>query len=158
MGLRYRKRIKVAPGLHLNISKSGISTSVGKPGSTLNISKRGARATVGLPGTGLSYSQNLGRARRKRQSSSKNRTEALASLRKNFDLTQDEAIWLANKIQKHPRRFTGDGGDNYARYLIKRHRSYSFKNVILGIIKFLLVLIITMLIFGFISDLTKSGG
>lgn len=55
MGFRFRRRIRIARGLSLNISKSGISTSVGGRGATLNISKRGTRTTLGLPGTGLSY-------------------------------------------------------------------------------------------------------
>ena len=69
MGLRYRKSIKVLPGVKLNISKSGISTSVGKPGSTLNLSKRGVRTTVGIPGTGLSYSRTIGKRRTGRRRS-----------------------------------------------------------------------------------------
>ncbi|EHK9078625.1 DUF4236 domain-containing protein [Vibrio parahaemolyticus] len=59
MGFKFRKRIKIAPGLHVNISKSGVSTSIGKPGATVNIGKKGVKATVGVPGSGLSYSQNL---------------------------------------------------------------------------------------------------
>ncbi|QDF67101.1 DUF4236 domain-containing protein [Shewanella sp. SNU WT4] len=59
MGFKFRKRIKIAPGLHVNISQSGISTSIGKPGATLNIGKNGVKATVGIPGSGLSYSQNI---------------------------------------------------------------------------------------------------
>lgn len=56
MGLRFRKSIRLAPGLRINISKSGFSTSVGGRGATINLSKKGARATVGIPGSGLSYS------------------------------------------------------------------------------------------------------
>lgn len=56
MGFRFRKRIKILPGVNLNISKSGISTSLGKPGATVNIGKKGVRTTVGLPGSGLSWS------------------------------------------------------------------------------------------------------
>ena len=59
MGLRYRKQIKVAPGVKLNVSKSGVSTSVGKRGATMNFSGRGTKATVGIPGSGLSYSKQL---------------------------------------------------------------------------------------------------
>ncbi|MFB1068306.1 DUF4236 domain-containing protein [Vibrio diabolicus] len=59
MGFKFRKRIKIAPGLHINVSKSGVSTSIGKPGATVNIGKKGGKATVGIPGSGLSYSQNL---------------------------------------------------------------------------------------------------
>lgn len=59
MGFKFRKRIKIAPGLHVNVSKSGVSTSIGKPGATVNIGKKGLKATVGIPGSGFSYSQNL---------------------------------------------------------------------------------------------------
>jgi hypothetical protein len=60
MSLRFRKTIKLLPGVRLNLSRSGISTSIGRRGATLNIGgKRGPRATVGLPGTGLSYTERL---------------------------------------------------------------------------------------------------
>lgn len=45
----------------LNLSKSGISTSVGIPGARINIGGRGRiTGTAGLPGTGLSYRHQLG--------------------------------------------------------------------------------------------------
>ncbi|MBF7694148.1 DUF4236 domain-containing protein [Acinetobacter pollinis] len=57
MGLRFRKSIKFAPGVRLNIGKNGISSvSIGKNRAKVNVSKKGTRATVGLPGTGFSYS------------------------------------------------------------------------------------------------------
>ena len=59
MGFRFRKTIKLFPGIKLNLSKSGISTSIGVPGATINIGKRGTRGTVDIPGTGVSYSENL---------------------------------------------------------------------------------------------------
>ena len=59
MGFRFRKSIRILPGLRLNLSKSGASTSIGGHGATLNISERGTRATVGLPGTGISYSERV---------------------------------------------------------------------------------------------------
>lgn len=59
MGFRFRKSIKLLPGIRINLSKSGVSASIGKPGATVNISERGARGTVGLPGTGISYSEKL---------------------------------------------------------------------------------------------------
>jgi hypothetical protein len=43
MGWSYRKRIKVIPGVHLNISKSGVSTTVSKRGASVNFSSRGTR-------------------------------------------------------------------------------------------------------------------
>lgn len=59
MGFRFRRSIRVAPGIKLNLSKSGISTSIGRPGATLNLGSKGTRATIGLPGTGLSYSTKM---------------------------------------------------------------------------------------------------
>jgi hypothetical protein len=59
MGFRFRKSIKIFPGLRLNLSKSGVSASIGTRGATVNVSERGTKATVGLPGTGLSYSEQL---------------------------------------------------------------------------------------------------
>ena len=55
MTWRFRKRIKILPGLWINLSKGAPSLSIGGRGATTNISKRGVASTVGLPGTGLSY-------------------------------------------------------------------------------------------------------
>lgn len=57
MSFRFRKSVKIAPGIRVNFSKSGISTSIGKRGATVNLSKRGTRITAGLPGTGISASK-----------------------------------------------------------------------------------------------------
>jgi hypothetical protein len=55
MGFRFRKRIKLFPGLWLNASKSGISASVGGHGATLNLTARAFQETLSLPGSGVSY-------------------------------------------------------------------------------------------------------
>lgn len=65
VGLRFRKSVKLLPGLRLNLSLGGASVSLGRPGATLNISSRGVRATTGIPGTGLSYSTQIAGARRR---------------------------------------------------------------------------------------------
>lgn len=59
MGFRFRKRINILPGVNINISKSGLSTSLGGKGATINISKKGIKGTAGIPGTGISYSSKL---------------------------------------------------------------------------------------------------
>jgi hypothetical protein len=57
MGFRFRRSIKVIPGIRINLGKSGFSSvSVGGHGITKNFSKKGTKTTFGLPGTGLSYS------------------------------------------------------------------------------------------------------
>ena len=60
MGLRFNRRIKVAPGVRVNVGKKGVSSvSVGRRGGSLNVGKNGVRANAGIPGTGLSHSQKL---------------------------------------------------------------------------------------------------
>ena len=59
MGLRFRRTVKIAPGVRLNISRSGVSLTVGKQGLTTTIGKDGIYQNVGLPGTGLSYRQKV---------------------------------------------------------------------------------------------------
>ena len=55
MGWRFRRSIKLLPGVKLNIGKKSTSISIGGRGATVNFSKRGTKTTVGVPGTGLSY-------------------------------------------------------------------------------------------------------
>lgn len=52
---RFRRSLRIAPGVRLNVSKTGSSVSFGGRGATLNVSRRGTRTTIGLPGSGLSY-------------------------------------------------------------------------------------------------------
>jgi hypothetical protein len=61
MGFRFRKIISVLPGVKVNLSKSGVSTSLGGHGATVNVGTSGKRTmTLGIPGTGLSYQMPLG--------------------------------------------------------------------------------------------------
>ncbi len=56
MGVRFRKRIKIAPGLTLNLNKKSIGLTAGVKGAHVSINTKGQRTTsVGIPGTGLSY-------------------------------------------------------------------------------------------------------
>jgi hypothetical protein len=63
MGFRFRRSLRLAPGLRLNLSKTGLSATLGRPGASVNVGRRGVRGTVGLPGTGLSYETRLDRGR-----------------------------------------------------------------------------------------------
>jgi hypothetical protein len=53
MAWNYRKRIKIAPGVHLNLSKGGVSTSIGPKGAKVTFGKNGTYLNKGIPGTGL---------------------------------------------------------------------------------------------------------
>jgi Protein of unknown function (DUF4236)/Bacterial SH3 domain len=56
VGWRFRRTVKILPGVRLNISRSGVSTTLGPNGASINLGKRGTRTTVGIPGTGISHS------------------------------------------------------------------------------------------------------
>jgi hypothetical protein len=55
MGFRFHRSIRLLPGVRLNLSKSGVSASVGTRGAWFTLGAKGARTTVGIPGTGISY-------------------------------------------------------------------------------------------------------
>jgi hypothetical protein len=59
MGWSFRRRIKVIPGVYLNVSKRGVSTTVGVRGSSLTFRGDGTYANAGIPGTGLSNRQKI---------------------------------------------------------------------------------------------------
>ncbi|QSN63502.1 MULTISPECIES: DUF4236 domain-containing protein [unclassified Caballeronia] len=98
MGWGFRKSIKVAPGIRINLSKSGVSTSIGWKGFTYNT--RG-RVTASIPGTGIRFTQNLKGARTSRPVSSvvtgsRNLdADGSAQLSKREQATQD----LVQKVQ-----------------------------------------------------------
>ena len=60
MAWNYRKRIKIAPGIHLNLSKGGVSTSVGPKGAKITFGKNGTYMNTSIPGTGLYSRQKIG--------------------------------------------------------------------------------------------------
>lgn len=56
MGLRFRKSVKIAPGVRATIGKKSTSISIGTNGARRTISTTGRKTTtVGVPGTGLSH-------------------------------------------------------------------------------------------------------
>lgn len=60
MGFRFRKSVKVAPGVRLNIGKKSAGVSIGgKVGGVSINSKTGAAARVSAPGTGVSYTSKV---------------------------------------------------------------------------------------------------
>jgi uncharacterized protein DUF4236 len=59
MPVRIRKSFNLFPGVKVNMSKGGMSITVGRKGFHLNFSKRGVRQTVGLPGSGISESSYI---------------------------------------------------------------------------------------------------
>lgn len=54
MAFRFRKSVKILPGVRINLGRRGISTTVGKRGASINVGKSGAFLNSSIPGTGLS--------------------------------------------------------------------------------------------------------
>lgn len=53
MSFKFRKRMRIFPGFTLNLSKSGLSATVGMRGLNVNIGSKGKYLNVGIPGTGI---------------------------------------------------------------------------------------------------------
>ena len=60
MGFRLHRVFSLFPWLRLNLSKSGLSGSVGPRGADVNIGRHGMTTNASLPGTGLSWRQKMG--------------------------------------------------------------------------------------------------
>lgn len=72
MGLRFRKSIKIAPGVKINLNKKSTSVTFGGKGIHYTVNSKGKKtASIGIPGTGLSYSESSSR-RKKTQEKKRN--------------------------------------------------------------------------------------
>jgi hypothetical protein len=94
MAFRFRNIIRIAPGIRLNLGKTGVSVSAGVRGATVTAGQRGMHGNVGLPGTGMSYRTRLDKSpahrrrveqKEKRQYRSKQQQQVRAN---NPDLAQ----------------------------------------------------------------------
>jgi hypothetical protein len=54
---RFRRSIKLFPGIRWNFGKKSTSLSIGGRGANYTVGTSGSRTTVGIPGTGLSYTE-----------------------------------------------------------------------------------------------------
>lgn len=78
MGLRFRKSVKIAPGVKVNFNKKSTGVTFGGKGFHYTVNSKGKRTTsVGIPGTGLSYSTTSG-GNSKKQKTYSNQTERSA--------------------------------------------------------------------------------
>jgi hypothetical protein len=65
VGFRFRRSIRLLPGIRINLGKRSASLSIGGRGAHLTLRPgHKARATVGIPGTGMSYTEGGGVVRR----------------------------------------------------------------------------------------------
>src|SRR5262245_59046212 len=59
MGFRFRKSIKLAPGLRMNVSSSGVSCNIGPRGASISVGKRRTYLNTSIPGTGFSARERI---------------------------------------------------------------------------------------------------
>ena len=57
---RFYRRMRIIPGLSVNVSKSGPSLTMGVRGAHVTVGPRGVRRTLGIPGTGIYYTSHTG--------------------------------------------------------------------------------------------------
>ncbi|MBY5229321.1 MULTISPECIES: DUF4236 domain-containing protein [Bacillus cereus group] len=72
MGFKFRKSIKVAPGVKVNVTHKGIGVSAGVKGAHISTGPSGSRITTSIPGTGISYEQRISKKKGSKQRTSSN--------------------------------------------------------------------------------------
>ncbi|MDF7676643.1 DUF4236 domain-containing protein [Neisseriaceae bacterium ESL0693] len=104
MGWRFRKSIKVLPGVRINIGKQGItSATIGRRGASINIGKKGTSANLGIPGTGLSYCKSFNKKERVMARGSKiNQLEKLERMYRLGQITDSDYIQLKTELMGYP--------------------------------------------------------
>lgn len=67
MGIRFRRTMKIAPGIRLNFNKNSIGLSLGPRGAKYTINSNGRRTVSGgIPGSGLYVTESTGGKRSRR--------------------------------------------------------------------------------------------
>lgn len=57
--MRFRRRIRIFPGVYLNLNKNGWSLTFGRGGMSINTGRKGTYINTGIPGTGIYDRQKL---------------------------------------------------------------------------------------------------
>lgn len=65
MALRFRRTLKIAPGVRINLTGKGISARVGPRGLGATVGTSGTTLSAGIPGSGLHASKKLTKGRAK---------------------------------------------------------------------------------------------
>lgn len=63
MVFRFRRTMKIAPGVKLNLTKKGISARLGPKGFGVTTGTSGTTVSAGIPGSGFHVSQKLNKGK-----------------------------------------------------------------------------------------------
>ena len=99
MGFRFWRRIKILPGVTLNLSKTGASVSLGPRGAKFTVGPSGARATAGISGTGLFYTKKLGQPKRRGSAGAGGRSRAKPNVDDSLDPGFIERMFLDDEAE-----------------------------------------------------------
>lgn len=94
MAIRFRRTIRLAPGLRLNVGKRGISLSTGVRGASFTLGKRGAYSNLGLPGSGLSVRQRLDAPASRSKTANRGDSRQIEHLQVHISLDEDGSLLL----------------------------------------------------------------
>jgi hypothetical protein len=101
MGIRFRRSIKLAPGVRMNFSGSGVSWTLGPRGASIGIGRRGTYLNSGIPGTGLYARERVGQP----DTTSQSHTSSFASVPIKIGVTDDGTVYFqdsdGNPLQEH---------------------------------------------------------
>ena len=95
---RLWRRVRIAPGVTINLSKSGASVSVGPRGAKVTVGRRGVRQTLGIPGTGFYATRQLEGLPGSRPAAPSLEEQAVATSSASTDLTADAAASQAPAV------------------------------------------------------------
>lgn len=96
MPWRFRRSVKILPGVRWNIGKKGSSVTIGGRGIKVTVGHGKVRQTVGIPGTGLTYTSTTSTSKKQ----SKSACCPLALLLIPFFTVQGVFNWLISASQK----------------------------------------------------------
>lgn len=92
MTTRFFKRIRLFPGVTLNLTKRGISFSFGIRGAKITAGRTGIRRTFGIPGTGLFHTKHY---------SNKKNIKGESVVNVNVKSNYSTVNWLLPEFFKH---------------------------------------------------------
>jgi tetratricopeptide (TPR) repeat protein len=102
-GLEFHRRIRLAKGIYINLSKHGIGFSVGPKGMHYSTGPTGEHVSVGVPGTGLYYRRKIGKHKQEQsgqQAVQHQRTARHEAVTQETPLEVPEASRRASQFEK----------------------------------------------------------
>ncbi len=104
MSIRFRRSMKLMPGVRLNFSKSTVGLSFGVPGARYTINSKGRRTvSAGIPGTGLYATETLSSGRKSKRAAAepqKTREEIASELNESMGSKIPTPWLLAGKAER----------------------------------------------------------